>query len=637
MAGVGAAILLVVAGCSASDTASRSGAPTNIAAPVSAASASAPVIQVAPSPAPAVLLAQASAASPAPESVSAAAAPASVADSATPLAAKPERPEAVIPADVSPTVAEVAKLAQAHVSDDVILAYIRTATTVYKPSANEIVFLSDLGVKDAVLTELVTKGKESFVATTAEESADPVASSAALASVPGAAAAPTAPSYSVVAAAPAPVVSVVAAAPAEPAITVDYFHSALSPYGSWVLTEDYGWCWQPTVAASSPDWMPYCDRGHWVYTDRGWYWESEYSWGWAPFHYGRWWRHPRHGWVWYPDTMWGPSWVCWRNQDAYCGWAPLPPAARFEVGIGLTFHHGLVSSTFDFGLGEGAFIFVGVGHFMDPHPGRFRPSHGDFHRIYGESVVVNHYGMVNRTMMVNVGFGRERITHVTHQEINPVVIRHVSGPNTPEKMEHLDRGGHAITVYHPPVVEAGRGAPAKSPVVINHPAYVRPASPSRVEPQGRGSAPAGHPAAPSRSPEPAQRAAPSNLAPGKDHQPSSAPARSSAPAQGSPEKSAPKPEAGKGAVGTTPTPQYPGSPARTEPASSSRPAGGSTTAPTGSAGTGAAPPRTQPAPTVAPDSHSAAPGSYRATPAVRTAPATAPRDSSSKTKGQKGE
>src|SRR5206468_1232576 len=132
-----------------------------------------------------------------------------------------------------------------------------------------------------------------------------------------------------------------------------YFHESLAPYGSWVSVPEYGMCWQPTVVVVNPGWRPYCDRGRWVYTDCGWYWQSDYSWGWAPFHYGRWHNDLRVGWVWVPDRVWGPSWVCWRQSDAYCGWAPLPPAARFEVGVGLVFNHGHVGTSFDFGLNAG--------------------------------------------------------------------------------------------------------------------------------------------------------------------------------------------------------------------------------------------------------------------------------------------
>jgi hypothetical protein len=73
-----------------------------------------------------------------------------------------------------------------------------------------------------------------------------------------------------------------------------------------------------------------------VFTDDcGWTWVSEWEWGWAPFHYGRWYCHAHHGWVWIPGTVWGPAWVAWRCGDGFVGWAPLSPRIGWRVGVGL--------------------------------------------------------------------------------------------------------------------------------------------------------------------------------------------------------------------------------------------------------------------------------------------------------------
>jgi len=52
---------------------------------------------------------------------------------------------------------------------------------------------------------------------------------------------------------------------------------------------------------------------------------SDYPWGWAPFHYGRWFTDPFYGPMWLPDYEWGPGWVDWRSSTSYYGWAPLAP------------------------------------------------------------------------------------------------------------------------------------------------------------------------------------------------------------------------------------------------------------------------------------------------------------------------
>ena len=122
---------------------------------------------------------------------------------------------------------------------------------------------------------------------------------------------------------------------AEPGRVVDVsvFYDALSPYGQWFQYGDYGWAWTPYDMP--PGWRPYT-TGHWAYTDCGWTWVSDQPWGWAPFHYGRWAYDDDYGWVWIPDTVWGPAWVAWRDGDEDVGWAPLPPAARWDVSVGIT-------------------------------------------------------------------------------------------------------------------------------------------------------------------------------------------------------------------------------------------------------------------------------------------------------------
>ncbi len=103
------------------------------------------------------------------------------------------------------------------------------------------------------------------------------------------------------------------------------FRDALAPYGQWVQTAQYGNVWVPSSEVVGADFTPYFSGGRWSYTDYGWTWVSEYNWGWAPFHYGRWLTVPGYGWSWVPGRIWGPAWVHWRSGGGYVGWAPLPP------------------------------------------------------------------------------------------------------------------------------------------------------------------------------------------------------------------------------------------------------------------------------------------------------------------------
>ncbi len=54
-------------------------------------------------------------------------------------------------------------------------------------------------------------------------------------------------------------------------------------------------------------------------TEYGNTWVSDYDWGWAPFHYGRWVNNRYNEWVWIPDTVWSPAWVSWRSGGGYYG------------------------------------------------------------------------------------------------------------------------------------------------------------------------------------------------------------------------------------------------------------------------------------------------------------------------------
>ncbi len=152
--------------------------------------------------------------------------------------------------------------------------------------------------------------------------------------------------------------------PPPPSYDDDYglFYDRLDPYGDWAWVDPYGWVWSPMRVA--PGWRPYT-VGRWVYTDDGWFWESEEAWGWATYHYGRWTFHPRLGWVWIPGRDWAPAWVAWRHGDGWVGWAPLPPQAVWRVGVGLDYGGvdiDVVIQPFWWG-------FVEEPRFLDPHVG----------------------------------------------------------------------------------------------------------------------------------------------------------------------------------------------------------------------------------------------------------------------------
>jgi len=117
---------------------------------------------------------------------------------------------------------------------------------------------------------------------------------------------------------------------------VSTFRDVLSPYGSWMQLPDVGWVWSPDPAIVGANFEPYVTGGQWTYSDWGWTFETDWSWGWAPFHYGRWYLAPSAGWVWWPDDEWAPSWVDWRWGDGFVGWQPLGPPG-VQAGLSWTF------------------------------------------------------------------------------------------------------------------------------------------------------------------------------------------------------------------------------------------------------------------------------------------------------------
>jgi len=332
----------------------------------------------------------------------------------------------VLPPDIAANgpLVEIIRMSQAAVSEEVMNNYVKNSQYKFNLSSGQIIYLKDIGVPDSVVLGMINRDQE-------------LGGSVAVPPPQVAQAAPT----------PPPTTTTV--------VTEDYFYDSLSPYGTWINVEGYGRCWRPSVVVYDRTWRPYCDGGHWVYTDNGWYWFSDYSWGWAPFHYGRWFFDARFGWCWWPDTVWGPSWVTWRYTDDYCGWAPLPPHCYYREGVGLIYNGVTVSVGFDFGFGAAVFTFVDAHHFCDPHPWRYRCAPTQVTQIYNHTTV-NNITVINNgnnnttvvnggghnTTVVNNGIPPEHIATVTHTPIRPVRIRETSTPVG--RGEQVNRSGELV-------------------------------------------------------------------------------------------------------------------------------------------------------------------------------------------------
>ncbi|HWI57006.1 MAG TPA: DUF6600 domain-containing protein, partial [Bacillota bacterium] len=315
---------------------------------------------------------------------------------------------------------ELVRRAEAGTNEEALIESVRYPATRYPITVDQILYLRDLGISNRVLEALVQyhplkTDSTNETALTEEETPSGMETNAAnVAPQVDTNATPVAPEAET---------NMTDVGPGT-AVDENVFYSALAPYGTWLDLPDYGWAWQPTVVAVNPYWQPYCNDGSWIWSDCGWYWQSYYSWGWAPFHYGRWWRYPRYGWVWRPDRFWGPAWVTWRQSPQFCGWAPLPPGARFQQGIGWTdfgrpvgFHH-------HFGLSASAFTFVPLNHFTDRFLTTHRLPAREQQTVFNRTTVNNNVVVANQRI-VNQGIDPQRVAAAINRPIQPIPVRNL--------------------------------------------------------------------------------------------------------------------------------------------------------------------------------------------------------------------
>lgn len=342
---------------------------------------------------------------------------------------------------LSKTAAEVLKMYESGVGAEVLAAHVKHSPKPFQLAADQIIYFNDLGVPDAVTTAMIER--DQALGHTAEEISPNKAPAAGKQPNP-----------------PAEITStttqtIVVKEPA--AVTTQVFYTALSPYGTWMHVDEYGWVWQPTAATVNVHWRPYYDLGHWMYTDAGWYWHSGYSWGWAPFHYGRWSLHSGHGWIWVPGTVWSPSWVSFRYTNNYCGWAPLPPRAYYSATTGFTYHGSRISIGFDFGLSHRHYTFVSRKHFGHHHHHRRRIDHKETQQVFKDSTVVNNYIVGDNNTIINKGISRDRVAGGNFSEIRKIALRDVAAANQAVRPSRTANQNAVIPVYRPKVIDKQTG------------------------------------------------------------------------------------------------------------------------------------------------------------------------------------
>jgi hypothetical protein len=212
-------------------------------------------------------------------------------------------------------------------------------------------------------------------------------------------------------------------------VSFQVFYDELAPHGRWFLHPRYGDVWAPNVQG---EFTPYLTNGYWTVTQYGNTWVSNYDWGWATFHYGRWQFDEFEGWFWIPDTAWAPAWVVWRNGGGYYGWAPMSPGLNFSVSLNV-FNN----------VPNFYWCFVPQQYVWRPYVYRYcAPRH---HNVYivNNTTYVTHYTINNVNYNYYTGPSHTEITHVTNR---PVVIHHVEHGSSPGRSQ-VDRD--KITMYTP--------------------------------------------------------------------------------------------------------------------------------------------------------------------------------------------
>ncbi|MGZ3757478.1 MAG: DUF6600 domain-containing protein, partial [Mucilaginibacter sp.] len=225
------------------------------------------------------------------------------------------------------------------------------------------------------------------------------------------------------------------------------FYDNLAPYGTWVYDPTYGNVWIPDT---DDDFRPYATQGHWVLTEYGNTWVSDYPWGWATFHYGRWHYDDYYGWEWIPGYEWAPAWVSWRQGRGYYGWAPLMPGISISLSIGGGYN-----------IPDRYWVCAPQAYINRPNIYNYYvPNTRVVNIIHNTTIINNTYVNNNRTYIA--GPRAEDIQRVTHQR--PQVYR-IDNANEP------GRGGvrnNSVTMFRPEVRKAPDAHPER---VVDGAAY----------------------------------------------------------------------------------------------------------------------------------------------------------------------
>ena len=224
----------------------------------------------------------------------------------------------------------------------------------------------------------------------------------------------------------------------QPAVRTSSFYQPLANYGDWAEVGDQ-YVWVPHDV--DHDWRPYT-RGHWAYTDDGWFWASNEPFGWATYHYGRWGYSADVGWFWVPGTTWAPAWVAWRGSDDYLAWAPLPPAPDASVSISINV--GTVPDYYWQCVPAQSFLSINLS-------ADIIRDHGRFDSVFGETRPLGNTTIINNTIVNKV----VNVTYVEQKTRQKVVVQRLEKVGRPT----ANAGIGKVAMVAPPPAPGGRPPP----------------------------------------------------------------------------------------------------------------------------------------------------------------------------------
>ncbi len=244
-------------------------------------------------------------------------------------------------------------------------------------------------------------------------------------------------------------------------VTYQTFYDNLSPYGTWIDYPNYGNVWDPNTES---DFRPYATNGHWASSPEGWAWASDFNWGWAPFHYGRWLYDDMYGWLWIPGYDWSPAWVTWGSVDDFYCWAPLMPGVDVNLQFGSWRPHSIYWNA------------CSRDHIYDRNLSAAIQTHDQVKAVSKRITIINNF---NTTKTHNLYYSKGPDVQEVQKYVKPTIDQ--TSIKEVRKTTEVKHNGNTMQVYRP-AVQDPKITVQQHPQKILQPKEFRKAEPTQSKP-----------------------------------------------------------------------------------------------------------------------------------------------------------